>query len=274
LRNYCRLYFTWPVADFGPSTNCSKGTPPVTLAEFTLNGHGGLSFYDVSIVDGFNIAMAIVMAANGVAELQNVPGSKTNPSCVASLSTFDEHFKPYNDNQKFLGTSGDNPLPFVDGLSPSDVSRWCPWDLQVDPPHKPGDGVYAYPDDNIQRPVFQACFSACAKYNDPRDCCAGAYNDPSKCKPSLYSKNAKRVCPDAYTFGKCIWRAKFTVLIAVVAYDDQDSTFTTKSGAAFEVVFCPPGKSTKILATSGSNALSGKLTVLFTTLSVFTDIAS
>ncbi|RZC55209.1 hypothetical protein C5167_014059 [Papaver somniferum] len=34
--------------------------PPATLAEFTLNGSGGLDFYDVSLVDGYNIQMLVV----------------------------------------------------------------------------------------------------------------------------------------------------------------------------------------------------------------------
>lgn len=42
-------------------TNC--GTPgaanPATLAEFFFKGFGGKDFYDISLVDGYNIAMAI-----------------------------------------------------------------------------------------------------------------------------------------------------------------------------------------------------------------------
>ncbi|KAL6525998.1 hypothetical protein OROHE_015522 [Orobanche hederae] len=34
--------------------------PPATLAEFTLNGDQGLDFYDVSLVDGYNLPMLIV----------------------------------------------------------------------------------------------------------------------------------------------------------------------------------------------------------------------
>ncbi|KAL9238384.1 hypothetical protein vseg_012814 [Gypsophila vaccaria] len=34
--------------------------PPATLAEFTLNGAGGLDFYDVSLVDGYNLPMLVV----------------------------------------------------------------------------------------------------------------------------------------------------------------------------------------------------------------------
>ncbi|XP_027354490.1 thaumatin-like protein 1 [Abrus precatorius] len=35
-------------------------TPPATLAEFTLNGAGGLDFFDVSLVDGYNVPMLVV----------------------------------------------------------------------------------------------------------------------------------------------------------------------------------------------------------------------
>ncbi|CAD5313230.1 unnamed protein product [Arabidopsis thaliana] len=34
--------------------------PPATLAEFTLDGSGGLDFYDVSLVDGYNVQMLVV----------------------------------------------------------------------------------------------------------------------------------------------------------------------------------------------------------------------
>jgi hypothetical protein len=61
--------------------------------------------------------------------------------------------------------------------------------------------VYPYPDDDIERPQFNPCFSACAKHNRPEDCCTGEYNSPNACQPSEYSKNVKAVCPDAYSFG-------------------------------------------------------------------------
>lgn len=38
----------------------SGAAPPATLAEFTLNGAGGLDFYDVSLVDGYNLPMLVV----------------------------------------------------------------------------------------------------------------------------------------------------------------------------------------------------------------------
>ncbi|CAH1134042.1 unnamed protein product [Ceutorhynchus assimilis] len=43
--------------DCGNKLECNGagGVPPVTLVEITLKGWGGLDYYDVSLVDGFNI---------------------------------------------------------------------------------------------------------------------------------------------------------------------------------------------------------------------------
>lgn len=46
--------------------NCSvSGEPPATLAEFTLLGSDAQTFYDLSLVNGFNLPMAIIPSANG-----------------------------------------------------------------------------------------------------------------------------------------------------------------------------------------------------------------
>ncbi|KAJ9675008.1 hypothetical protein PVL29_024112 [Vitis rotundifolia] len=41
---------------------CAGGgaAPPATLAEFKLDGYGGLDFYDVSLVDGYNLPLMVV----------------------------------------------------------------------------------------------------------------------------------------------------------------------------------------------------------------------
>lgn len=55
--------FSCLTADCGSGTvECAGGgaKPPATLAEFTLNGAGGLDFYDVSLVDGYNLPMLVV----------------------------------------------------------------------------------------------------------------------------------------------------------------------------------------------------------------------
>ncbi|KAK1651862.1 hypothetical protein QYE76_069667 [Lolium multiflorum] len=47
--------------DCGGAVSCSLGgAPPVTLAEFTLGGADGKDFYDVSLVDGYNVGIGVV----------------------------------------------------------------------------------------------------------------------------------------------------------------------------------------------------------------------
>lgn len=74
--------FTCLTGDCSSSTvECSGGgaTPPATLAEFTLNGAGGLDFYDVSLVDGYNLPMLVTPeGGNG--------GNCTATGCVVDLN--------------------------------------------------------------------------------------------------------------------------------------------------------------------------------------------
>ncbi|XP_029127777.1 thaumatin-like protein 1b [Cajanus cajan] len=72
--------FSCVTGDCGSSAvECGGGgaTPPATLAEFTLNGAGGLDFYDVSVVDGYNLP--ILVEAQG-------SGNCTAAGCAADLN--------------------------------------------------------------------------------------------------------------------------------------------------------------------------------------------
>ncbi|CAN1134848.1 Thaumatin-like protein 1a [Linum perenne] len=51
------------------SCNGAGGIPPVTLAEFTLGGAGGLDFFDISLVDGFNLPVSITCTPSSYAKL-------------------------------------------------------------------------------------------------------------------------------------------------------------------------------------------------------------
>ena len=172
----------------------------MTLAEFTLASSSDQTFYDISLVDGYNLPVGIVSLypESDKPSLTRIPPNLTNPVCIGTAALLAEEGSTADAN---LGTNSSFPIPLDQTQSYSDVQRWCPWDLQLNPPSKPGDGVYPYPDDNIERPLFNPCYSACAKYNHPADCCTGHYNSPNVCKPSLYSQDAKKVCPDAYSFG-------------------------------------------------------------------------
>lgn len=216
--------------------NCKVGGDvPVSLAEFTLDAGDGHTYYDISLVDGYNIPMAIILQPLQNASLEDIPPNLVHPSCQGTVGLLREKaYDPYSSGfENFLRTNTTYPLTFEREVDDKQVARWCPWDLQQEPPEKPGDGVYPYPDDDIERPSFNPCYSACAKNNKPEDCCTGKYNSPTSCKPSEYSKKVKAVCPDAYSY----------------AFDDQTSTFIIPSGAGFEVVFCPGARSTNILAT-------------------------
>lgn len=165
--------------------------------------------------------------------LQDIPPNLTNCACVATAGWL----APPSDSGSSGNASDANtyPIPYESKQTNKDVGDWCPWPLQVKQPTKPGDGVYPYPDDNIQRPIFDPCLSACAKTNSPSDCCTGDFNDPKKCSPNLYATSAEAVCPDAYSY----------------AFDDQTSTFIIPSGGGWEIDFCPAGRSTNILQTFG-----------------------
>lgn len=58
----------------------AAAVPPATLAEFTLNGAGGLDFYDVSLVDGYNLPMMVEPHGGAGA------GNCTVTGCVADLN--------------------------------------------------------------------------------------------------------------------------------------------------------------------------------------------
>ncbi|KAF0934119.1 hypothetical protein E2562_022809 [Oryza meyeriana var. granulata] len=54
--------FTCVTGDCGSGRqDCDGGgaAPPATLAEFTMDGSGGMDFYDVSLVDGYNLPMLV-----------------------------------------------------------------------------------------------------------------------------------------------------------------------------------------------------------------------
>ncbi|KAH9408320.1 hypothetical protein TYRP_011992, partial [Tyrophagus putrescentiae] len=61
LEKYHTTTFRVPDGWAGNKIQCSGagGVPPVSLAEFTLDGWQGQDYYDVSLVDGYNLPLAI-----------------------------------------------------------------------------------------------------------------------------------------------------------------------------------------------------------------------
>lgn len=215
-----------------------QAPPPVTLAEFNMLGYAEQVYYDISLVDGYNLPMAIIAIFNETRTPNITPksASLTNPVCVGTSSLL----TPVGDNTDEMAENATMPISLEESMTSASVQSWCPFPLLLLPPQKPGDGVYPYPDDNIQRPIFSPCLSACAKWGKAQYCCTGKYGE-GKCKPSYYSTQAKKVCPDAYSY----------------AYDDFLSTFAVPTGYGFEVQFCPVGRSSNILITSTSDLSGG-----------------
>lgn len=208
------------------------GSPPATLAEFTLAGgtNANQNFIDISLVDGYNIPVGLEYIANPSAN-PAPPPNLVSPACIATAGYLSS---PNRTGTAY--TSESFPMPYESSTSNNQAGHWCPWSLQTPTPPKPGAGVYPYPDDSTPRPVFDPCLSACQHSGSAKDCCTGKYNNPNKCPRSEYSRAAKRVCPDAYSF----------------PYDDGTSTFVLPGGGGWQVTFCPVGRSTDILATFGS----------------------
>ncbi|KAF7548767.1 hypothetical protein G7046_g8559 [Stylonectria norvegica] len=222
-----------------------SGATPATLAEFNLAGgiNSAQTFYDISLVDGYNLPIGInyIPAKNTTF----IPPNLTNCACIATAGWIysSSSTGTYYTNSSF-------PVPLEMRESNDAIRRWCPWPYLAFPPTKPGDGIYPYPDDYIQRPDFAPCNSACAATGEDKECCVGKYHDPKVCKPSDYSRAAKAMCPDAYSY----------------AFDDQKSTFIIPTGGGWEIVMCPKGRSTNILRQLGDEifelASSGRLSDL------------
>jgi len=66
--------------------NCQGGgVPPVTLAEFTIAGYDGMDFYDVSLVDGFNLPLSIRPSGGRGRCAKSSCGADVNAVCPPDL---------------------------------------------------------------------------------------------------------------------------------------------------------------------------------------------
>jgi hypothetical protein len=63
-----------------------QGATPVTLAEFDYAGgsDGSQIFYDISLVDGYNIPLAIVLIPGDNPKTKDIPPNLTNAACIAT----------------------------------------------------------------------------------------------------------------------------------------------------------------------------------------------
>lgn len=145
---------------------CNGGgaAPPASLVEFTLDGSGGMDFFDVSLVDGYNLPMLIV------------PQGAAAASAAAAANS----------------TAGAGPKCMATGCL-VDLNGACPADLKV--MSTAGASASA-----VAAGSAVACRSACEAFGSPQYCCSGAYGSPNTCRPSTYSQFFKSACPRAYSY--------------------------------------------------------------------------
>lgn len=186
---------------------------------------------DLSLVDGYNLPLGLTYIPNPNSNTTAPPASFVSPACIATAG-----FLATPNRTGLVNTNATYPIPWESSQTSASVGHWCPWSLQRPEPAKPGAGVYPYPDDGVSRPVFDPCLSACHATGSAKDCCTGKYDTAATCPRSDYSRAAKSVCPDAYSY----------------PYDDTASTFVIPGGGGWRVTFCPAGRSTDILGTFGA----------------------
>ena len=86
----------------------AQGTPPVTLAEFSLRQTDGNDFYDVSLVDGYGLPVSVTPSASAchVAECAVDLG----PNCPTALKgPFDSTGFPLGCKSACLANLDGNP---------------------------------------------------------------------------------------------------------------------------------------------------------------------
>ena len=66
--------------------NGTGGIPPPSLVEFTLSGSGGNDFYDVSLVDGFNLPLSITPQGAASCQSTSCPENVNDGRVIACKS--------------------------------------------------------------------------------------------------------------------------------------------------------------------------------------------
>ncbi|KAJ8443091.1 hypothetical protein Cgig2_030859 [Carnegiea gigantea] len=78
---------TCTTGDCGGVLQCTGyGKPPNTLAEYTLNGFSNLDYFDISLVDGFNVPLSFLPTNNGCT-VGPTCSADLNANCPAELKT-------------------------------------------------------------------------------------------------------------------------------------------------------------------------------------------
>lgn len=107
--------------DCGNFIECQgAGNPPATLAEFTLSSIANQAFYDISLVDGYNLPIGIVFRADNQPHLEDIPPNFTNAICIGTAS-FLTSLSGVDD--AVMGGNSTYPIPLEHSVTSQDVLK-------------------------------------------------------------------------------------------------------------------------------------------------------
>jgi hypothetical protein len=206
--------------DCGGKAQCagSGGKPPATLVEFTFGGFGGKDFYDVSLVDGYNLRMGV--APKPGTFTKSSPGdpydcgspactADVNPACPAELQIKNASDEVVGCDSAHQACTKSPADPALDCAGIGDL-----YDCTKGGPNNVSGSCYS--------PNATATCCGCPSWSPTNACNATNPKWALPSKPEKYAKIFKDACPTAYSF----------------PYDDPTSTFTCK-GDDYVITFCP-----------------------------------
>ncbi|KAF3274909.1 hypothetical protein TWF970_007612 [Orbilia oligospora] len=144
--------------DCGSAIECQlSGLAPTTLAEFTMTGWMQQTFYDISLVDGYDLDMKITPFHDSPEK----PRVNNTPICVAS-TTLSSVLAGTDLYQNSLNES----------FSFNNIHRWCPRQNLLFTSQKGKQSVFPYPDDDD--PTIGGGWTPCLKR--AKQVCGDAYS--------------------------------------------------------------------------------------------------
>lgn len=196
--------------------NGAGGVPPTSLAEFTL---GAPDFYDVSLVDGYNLPMAVAVQSGTYTggNNPNAPYDCGAPTCSSDVNASCPDPLKLTVGGKVVGCRSAHQACTA---NPTDPALSCAtvgdlYDCSKGGPNAVSGSCYSPGADN------KCC--GCPSWSAAGTCNAHNPKWEAPALPEVYAKPFKTACPSAYSF----------------PYDDPTSTFTCAGGRDYTITFCP-----------------------------------
>ncbi|KAI0752501.1 thaumatin family-domain-containing protein [Daedaleopsis nitida] len=216
------------------------GVPPATVAEWTLQGDGNRDFYDVSLVDGYNLPMAITNSAN--CPVSDCPVD-LGPSCPDPLKgPFDPTGFPVGCKSACFANLDGNPNDSANCCSGShSTAATCPPSGVQFYDYFKGNcpNAYAYAFDEASGSALFTCDSG-----------ANADYTLTFCPPATTSNAASASAPEN---GSAITSASGTSPVAGGSSGFPPANATIPNGSPTSTV--PPGSSSVTPTSSPSNSV-------------------